>query len=426
MKIKALKQFFAESAKRLNIKNVNVTLNRNGMIVESDSTNKIQFVHKFNNIVMSKMVSEGFKIKERKDSLNDDNFIRAYEFDNANIVTDDDGENLILPSVKDGDYEFDGNHYRDDELLDRMDNMTDEEYGDYVLYSDLHDTDNCKSFDLCDDDNNICFTISVYDPEIDDSVYEDENNFDDDSFFDPIYTNEDSFGESEVSKRYIAEDNDEIEDDTIFDDETKDMVTEVGENEFKEFKKFCKSDKFDTEKIKEFAIKDKEIEDDETLDNDSKEAIVDAILSVYDWEDKGWVERDTFIIEPNAENTDDTFENFLAFVEDNGGAEGNIECGVVDLFVDEYDVDEEPKELLDDWINNGLVSIDSFKFIEDEDVEEYSDDEEDEEEIDERKQWKESRDFVRKFKRVKAIRESRKERDEGFKGNKYKRSFRNR
>ena len=424
MKIKALKQFFAESAKRLNIKNVNVTLNRNGMIVESDSTNKIQFVHKFNNIVMSKLVSEGFKIKERKDSLNEDNFRRTYEFDNANIVENEDGESMILPSYKDGDFIFDGCSYRDTDMLERMDNMTDEEYGDYVLYSDLHDSDNCKSFDICDDDNKICFTISVCDPEIDDSVYEDEEDFDDDSFFDPIYTNADSFGDSEVSNDYITEDNEEIEDDTIFDDETKDMVTEVGEDEFNEFKEFCGSDTFDTEKIKEFALRDKEVEDDESLDNDSKEAIVDTILNVYDWEGKGWVERETFIIEADEDNNDDTFENFLAFVEDNGGAKGNIECEVVDLFVDEYEIDEDPKELLDDWINNGLVSIDSFKFVDE--GEEDDEETEDEEEIDERKQWKESRDFVRKFKRVKAIRESRKERDEGFKGNKYKRSFRNR
>lgn len=432
MKIKALKNFFAEAAKRHNIKNVNVKMNRHGIVIEADKQNKIQFMTEFHNIVRTKFLNEGFKLREIANDVNDENFTKKYEFDNANIVTDRDNEQLILPSYSDGRYTFDNVDYVDDEKLQAISNMSDEDYADYVLYGDFHN----KAYDepdfLPDDDDVICFSVSVYDP--DDSDYaddEDDEYFDySGNMFDPIYKEmnknekDKELKKNEKVEKFISEDED-IEDDILLGDESAEMVDDVNETEFKDFKDFCNSDTFSIDDIKKYVGNADEDEDIEILDNETKEKIMDMQISVFDWEDRGWVERDTFRIEKNVENSDDVFEDFLKFAK----AKGNsvVEYGVIDLFVDENDIDRDSKDLADEWINEGLISMESFKFVDEDDE---TEDEEEIEECNDKRNFKEERNIVREFKKLKAIRESRKKRaDEkkNLKENKYNRkNFRNR
>lgn len=219
MKIKALKTFLNENAKRYGIKDANVKLNKHGMIVEMSNENRIQFIHKFAESLKSKLAREGIKFKEIKEGEDSDRQIKKYTFKNANIVENKDGEIMILPFTN-GYASFEDEEFFDKDSQDFIDNMTPEEYENYVLYSDIPNNYD-DIYVLPDDKDSICFVVTCYDipEEENDSetayvgnlfrniVSDDEEEFDDNMTVDQY-----------VSDSYDTDDNDfnsrELEKDT--------------------------------------------------------------------------------------------------------------------------------------------------------------------------------------------------------------------
>ena len=87
-----------EAARKYGIKDANIKLNKHGMVIEMASNNKIQFAHQFAEAVKSKLVVEGFAFKEVRNDSDFDKIVKNYLFRNANITTNRDNEQIIIPT----------------------------------------------------------------------------------------------------------------------------------------------------------------------------------------------------------------------------------------------------------------------------------------------------------------------------------------
>lgn len=173
MKISTLKSFMNEAARKYGIKDANIKLNKHGMVIEMASNNHLQFAHRFSEAVKSKLVTEGFAFKEIKDDSDFDKIIKRYLFRNANLTTNRDNEEIIIPTDESG-YGFeDGEEYFDTDYQNSIDNMSDEEYQNYVLFHDVN-TLPYSDVEFLPDEDNSSITFCATCCDVPDECYGDD------------------------------------------------------------------------------------------------------------------------------------------------------------------------------------------------------------------------------------------------------------